>query len=37
RNLLAQGYMPVSTGGEGHNLLVVQSPRGLRGGVNFIF
>jgi hypothetical protein len=37
RNLLAQGYMPISTDGGGHNLLVVQSPRGLRGGVNFIF
>lgn len=37
RNLLAQGYLPVAPGPAGHNLLVVQSPRGLRGGLNFIF
>ena len=37
RNILAQGYLPVATGGDGHNLLLVQSPRGLRGGLNFIF
>jgi Carboxypeptidase regulatory-like domain len=37
RNLLAQGYMPVPAAAAGHNLLVVQAPRGLRGGVNFIF
>lgn len=36
RNILAQGYLPVDAGG-GHNLLIVQSPRGLRGGLNFIF
>ena len=35
RNMLAQGYLPVDT--DGHRLLVVQSPRALRGGLNFIF
>ncbi|MDQ2949866.1 MAG: TonB-dependent receptor, partial [Acidobacteriota bacterium] len=35
RNLLAQGYLPI--GSDGHNLLVVQSPRAVRGGLNFIF
>jgi hypothetical protein len=36
RNLLAQGYLPVNDGG-GRSLLVVQSPRAIRGGLNFIF
>ncbi len=36
RNLLAQGYLPMDTGA-GHRLLIVQSPRGIRGGLNFIF
>jgi hypothetical protein len=36
RNLLAQGYLPFDTGG-GRCLLLVQSPRAIRGGVNFIF
>ncbi len=36
RNLLAQGYLPFDTGG-GRYLLMMQSPRALRGGVNFIF
>lgn len=36
RNLLAQGYLPVDAGG-GHRLLIVQSPRAIRGGLNFIF
>ncbi len=36
RNLLAQGYLPLDTGG-GHRLLIVQSPRAFRGGLNFIF
>lgn len=36
RNLLAQGYLPLETGG-GHRLLLVQSPRAIRGGLNFIF
>jgi hypothetical protein len=35
RNLLAQGYLPVSAGN--HSLIVVQAPRIIRGGVNFIF
>ncbi|HZQ53102.1 MAG TPA: carboxypeptidase regulatory-like domain-containing protein [Bryobacteraceae bacterium] len=35
RNLLAQGYLPVSAGS--HSLIVVQAPRVIRGGVNFIF
>lgn len=36
RNLLAQGYIPVAnaTGGP---LLIVQSPRAIRGGLTFIF
>ncbi len=36
RNLLAQGYLPFNTGG-GQRMLIVQSPRALRGGLNFIF
>jgi hypothetical protein len=36
RNLLAQGYLPVDGGGA-RSLLVVQSPRAIRGGLNFIF
>ncbi len=36
KNLLAEGYLPVNQG-KGDKLLVVQSPRALRGGVNFIF
>lgn len=36
RNLLAQGYLPVDVGG-GRSLLLVQSPRAIRGGLNFIF
>ncbi|MBV8832563.1 MAG: TonB-dependent receptor [Acidobacteriaceae bacterium] len=35
RNLLAQGYLPVNS--PSGRLLIVQSPRALRGGVNFIF
>jgi hypothetical protein len=34
RNLLAQGYMPVGTASQ---LLVVQSPRAIRGGLNLTF
>ena len=34
RNLLAQGYIPVGSGGQ---LLVVQSPRAIRGGLNLTF
>ena len=36
RNLLSQGYLPFSTG-NGRTLLMVQSPRAIRGGLNFIF
>jgi len=36
RNLLAQGYLPLSTS-EGQSLLLVQNPRSFRGGLAFIF
>lgn len=36
RNLLAQGYVPVSTP-DGRQILLVQFPRALRGGFSFIF
>jgi hypothetical protein len=36
RNLLAQGYLPLASGDSGR-LLVVQAPRAIRGGLNFIF
>ncbi len=36
RNLLAQGYLPLSTS-EGQGLLLVQNPRSFRGGLAFIF
>jgi hypothetical protein len=36
RNLLAQGYIPLGAN-EGRTILVVQSPRMLRGGLNFVF
>lgn len=36
RNLLAQGYIPLSTT-DGHTLLLVQAPRSIRGGLNFVF
>jgi hypothetical protein len=35
RNLLAQGYVPVSANGQ--TAVIVQAPRSLRGGLNFIF
>jgi hypothetical protein len=35
RNLLAQGYLPVSVAGR--RVVLTQTPRALRGGVNFIF
>ncbi|MCL4850390.1 MAG: hypothetical protein KJZ78_03295, partial [Bryobacteraceae bacterium] len=35
RNLLAQGYVPVSA--QGKRLLLVPSPRSIRGGLSFIF
>ncbi len=36
RNLLAQGYLPIADGSQG-SLLIVQAPRDIRGGLNFIF
>lgn len=36
RNLLAQGYLPLGVN-SGHSVLIVQSPRIVRGGLNFIF
>lgn len=36
RNALGQGYLPISTPG-GTKLLLIQSPRALRGGVSLIF
>jgi len=36
RNMLAQGYLPIA-GVDGRRILLVQSPRALRGGFSFIF
>jgi carboxypeptidase family protein len=36
RNLLADGYTPINTPG-GHRMLVVESPRAIRGGLKFTF
>jgi len=36
RNLLAQGYLPLGSS-NGRSILVMQSPRVLRGGLNFVF
>ncbi|MCC6538841.1 MAG: carboxypeptidase regulatory-like domain-containing protein [Bryobacterales bacterium] len=36
RNILGQGYLPLATPG-GHRLLLIQTPRALRGGVSLIF
>ncbi len=36
RNMLAQGYLPVTTP-DGRQILLVQFPRALRGGFSFIF
>ncbi|PYT32895.1 MAG: hypothetical protein DMG57_00275 [Acidobacteria bacterium] len=36
RNLLAQGYVPLSCA-DGRRLLLVQTPRSFRGGLSFIF
>lgn len=36
RNLLAQGYLPIASS-NGRQLLLVQSPRAMRGGLSFIF
>jgi hypothetical protein len=35
RNALAQGYLPVNSGGRA--LLLTNSPRAVRGGLSFIF
>ena len=35
RNMLAQGYMPLEVGTR--RLLLIQSPRAMRGGLSFIF
>jgi hypothetical protein len=36
RNMLAQGYLPIGISG-GQSLLLVESPRSVRGGLSFIF
>jgi hypothetical protein len=36
RNMLAQGYLPISMS-NGQQLILVQSPRSFRGGLSFIF
>ncbi len=36
RNLLAQGYLPMSAG-SGQQILLVETPRSFRGGLRFIF
>ncbi len=36
RNLLAQGYLPIQSA-SGRRLLLIHSPRALRGGLSFIF
>ncbi len=36
RNLLAQGYLPLGVN-SGNTILIVQSPRVVRGGLNFVF
>jgi carboxypeptidase family protein len=36
RNMLAQGYLPIATSGN-QPLLLMQAPRAVRGGLNFIF
>jgi hypothetical protein len=36
RNMLAQGYLPIAAGG-GQQILLVQNPRSVRGGLSFIF
>ncbi len=36
RNLLAQGYLPVNLSG-GRQMLLVNTPRSLRGGLSFVF
>ncbi len=36
RNLLSQGYLPVNMS-DGRQMLIVQAPQSVRGGINFIF
>jgi len=36
RNMLAQGYLPIASSGS-QRLLLMQAPRAVRGGLNFIF
>ncbi len=36
RNMLAQGYLPISTA-DGQRMILTNSPRAVRGGVSFIF
>jgi hypothetical protein len=36
RNLLAQGYLPLTLA-DGRRILLVQTPRSFRGGLSFIF
>ena len=36
RNMLAQGYLPLDTP-VGRRLLLIHTPRALRGGISFIF
>jgi len=36
RNLLAEGYLPIGAAG-GQQVLLVETPRGFRGGLSFIF
>lgn len=36
RNLLAQGYLPIATG-DGRTLLLIHTPRSVRGGLSFFF
>jgi hypothetical protein len=36
RNLLAQGYLPMTTSG-GNQFLLINMPRSIRGGLAFVF
>ena len=36
RNMLAQGYLPISMT-NGQQMLLVEQPRSVRGGLSFIF
>jgi hypothetical protein len=37
RNLLAQGYLPMGTAANGQTILLVETARSVRGGLNIIF